>query len=191
MEWLMFAEGAVVGGFTIVASVVIAFWQRLIQLHDRAADRKRERERDRERTERQSKIERRERWQPEYEEIRHWLDGGETRAYRVLDTGPYTTSELDAQGVTTFIIKYKILSERGIERLRNPLLELANRTADLQRHAMSGEEARVAIGTDGRTSDASQPRRLLREAVLQDRAAHGIADQIKAARQVLREEWGD
>jgi hypothetical protein len=185
MEWLMFAEGAVVGGLTIIATIVIAWRQRVIQLRDRTG----ERELERQRVEHQNKIEGRAKWQPEYDEIRQCLDYGETLAYRVLDTGPCSTSELDDLGLTTLAIKCKILAERGIERLRNPLLKLADLTADLRRHAVAeGDFTTVGAYSHG----SNDPRKnLLRAAVAQDRAAREIADQIKFARRMLREEWGD
>jgi hypothetical protein len=96
VEWLTFAEGVVLGAFTITASVVIAWRQRVIQVRDRVAERQQERARELKRQEHEAKIVRREKWQPEYEAIRRHLDCGETLAYRVLLNGPYTTSEFDA-----------------------------------------------------------------------------------------------
>lgn len=191
MEWLTFVEGAAAGALTLVTSIIIAWRQRVFQLRDRAADRERDIERQQELEERESKILRRERWQPEYEDIRHCLDSGETLAYYVLDNGPCTQSELDALDIATFIMKSKILSERGIETLRNPLLGLASRATEMQRRAGSTETGPMTANARGQTAEAATSKGLLRDAIFQDRAANGLAEEIKATRRVLRLEWGD
>jgi hypothetical protein len=185
VQWLTFAGGLVIGALTIVASVAIARWQRVTQLRDRAAARQLERQREREREEHDEKIAGREKWQPEYQEIRQCLDDGEKLAYSVLDNGPCTLAELEALDRAAFAIRSKILAQRGIERLRDPLLGLAGRAEELRQHAMPDE-----VAAD-RLPDGVQYRTLLREAILQDRAATCLAADIRAARQVLREECGD
>ena len=191
VEWLTFAEGAVIGALTIAVSVVIAWRQRVIQVRDHGIDRQRQRARELERQEHGAKIARREKWQPEYEAIREHLDCGETLAYRVLLNGPYTTSEFDALDAATLRMNSEILAARGVERLHELLLTLASLVDDLMRNALPDQAALVA--TDGQNSlpDRAQPRGPLRLAVLQDRAARDLAELIKTARQALRSEWGD
>jgi hypothetical protein len=191
VPWLTFTVGAVAGAFGIVVPVLVAWRQRVIQIRDRSAERELERERQLEREEHQAKIARREKWQPEYQEIRQCLDCGEKLAYSVLDNGACTLGELEALDVGTFIIKSRILAERGIERLRDPLLGLVERADDLRRHIIPEEVASMAVGVPNQLPDGVECRSLLREAILQDRAAQFLAAEIKAARSVLREEWGD
>jgi hypothetical protein len=194
VEWLAFTVGAITGAFGIVVPVLVAWRQRVIQIRDRTAERELERERQLEREEHQAKIARREKWQPEYQEIRQCLDCGDKLAYSVLDNGPCAIGELEALDVATFIINSKILAERGIELLRDPLLMLAERADDLRRHAVRDipeEVAADATDVPYRLPDGIKYRSLLREAILQDRAARCLATEIKAARRILLEEWGD
>jgi hypothetical protein len=191
VAWLTFTVGAITGAFGIVVPVLVAWRQHVIQIRDRTTERKLERERQLEREEHREKIARREKWQPEYQEIRQCLDRGEKLAYSVLDNGPCTLGELETLDVATFIINSKILAERGIERLRDPLLDLVERADDLRRHAIPDEVALAAVGVSNQLPNGVHYRSLLRDAILQDRAARCLATNIKVARRVLREEWGD
>jgi hypothetical protein len=191
VEWLTFAAGVAIGVLTIATPVVIAWRQRVIQIRDLAAERQRERACELERQEHEAKIARREKWQPEYQAIRKHLDNGDTIAYRVLLSGPYTTSEFDALDVATFRMNSEILAARGVERLRRQLLALASLIDELVGHALPDETALAAANGQHHTPDGVQATSPLRLAVLQDRGAHDLAELIKATRQDLRTEWGD
>lgn len=191
MEWLTFAAGVAIGAFTIATSVLIAWRQRVIQLRDLVAERQRERAVEQERQEHEAKIARREKWQPEYQAIRTHLDCGDTIAYRVLLSGPYTTSEFDALDIATFRMNSEILAARGVERLRLRLLALATLADEMLGNALPDQTALATAHGQYLTSDSAQPRSPLRLAVLQDRGARDLAELIKATRQDLRTEWGD
>jgi hypothetical protein len=190
VHWLTFAEGTGVGATAILTSIAIAWRQRIFQLRDRAADRGRYMEHLRELEEHESRITRRERWEPECDEIRQCLDCGEKLAYHILNNGPCTSSELEKLGIDTFIMKCSILSERGIRNLQNPLIEITNLATEIQKHA---ELVSDTVTTDSceRAPGPLVNRSLLRSAIFQDRSANRLAEEIKAARRVMRSEWGD
>ncbi len=191
MEWLTFAAGVAIGALTIATSVVIAWRQRVIQVRDLAAQRQEERAAELQRQEHAAKIERREKWQPEYQAIRKHLDCGDTLAYRVLLNGPYTTGEFDALDVATFRMNSEILAARGVEGLHKQLLGLASLVEEMVGHALPDQTALANANGQSHTSGDARARSLLRAAVLQDRCARNLAEQIKATRQDLRAEWGD
>jgi hypothetical protein len=182
--------GIVIGVLTVAAPIVIAWRQRVVQLHDRDAERETHRLAELEREEHRAKIARREHWQPEYDAIRHHLDCGETLAYRVLRFGPYSMSELETLDIPTFLLNYEILAARGVEGLQDQLLAIASRVDDLVQNAVPGYGAPVIADGQYKALDGAL-RTPMRLAVLQDRAARDLAELIKTARQVLRAEWGD
>jgi hypothetical protein len=191
VQWLTFAEGVTIGALTIATSVVIAWKQRVIQVRDLAAERQRERAGELERQEREAKVARREELQPEYQAIRKHLDNGDTIAYRVLLNGPYTTSDFDALDVATFRMNSEILAARGVEHLRVQLQALASSIEELVGHALPDQTALATANGQHRMPNSVHATSLLRLAVLQDRAAHDLAELIKTIRQDLRSEWGD
>jgi len=187
---LTFIAGLVIGVLTILATIVVAWRQRVIQLHDRDADRAIERRAELEREEHQAKIARREQWQPEYDAIRRRLECGEELAYRLLRYGPFSASQFETLDIATVLLNSEILAARGVEGLREKLLAIASCIDDLVRNAVPGQGPLVAADGQCKVLDGAlkTPMRL---AVLQDRAARDLAELIKAARQVLRAEWGD
>jgi hypothetical protein len=189
--WLTFTVGVITGASGIVVPVLIAWRQRVIQIRDRTADHKEGRIRELEREEREAKIRRRGQWQPEYDAIRKHLDCGETLAYDVLLRGPFTTAEFDALDVTTLRMNSEILANRDVERMREPLLELAELIDDLVQNAVLDEVSLVALSGQTRPPDYPTTRDTFRHAVLQDRAARDLAELIKNARRILRTEWGE
>jgi hypothetical protein len=191
VEWLTFAAGVIIGVLTIATPGVIAWRQRVIQVRDRAEERRLERARELERQEHAAKVARREKWQPEYQAIRTHLDRGDTIAYHVLLNGPFTTSEFDVLDVATFRVNSDILAARGVERLRAQLLALARQVDQLVSQALPDQAALVTANGQYRAPDNPQTKSPLRLAVLQDRAARDLAELIKVTRQDLRTEWGD
>lgn len=191
MDWLTFAAGVVIGAFGIIVSVLIAWRQRVIQLHDRAADREQEHLHELELQEHQAKISRREQWQPEYDAIRIHLDSGETLAYRVLLGGPFTEAEFNALDLATFRMHTEILADRGIERMREPLLFLAYLADNLVQNAVPEEIAAVLMHNPNGSEACPTTKVAFRCAVLQDRTARDLAELVKKTRQTLRTEWGE
>jgi len=191
VDWLTFTIGVISGAFGIVVPVLVAWRQRVIQIRDRAVDREQGRVRELERQEREAKIGRREQWQPEYDAIRKHLDCGETLAYGVLLHGPFTTAEFDAFDVATLRMNAEILAGRGVERMREPLLGLANLIDTLVQNAAPEEVASVAQRGPHRPPDNPTAKVSVRRAVLQDRAARDLAERLKDARRILRTEWGE
>jgi hypothetical protein len=191
VDWLTFTGGVISGAFGIVVPVLVAWRQRVIQIHDRATDREQGRTRELERQERDAKIGRREQWQPEYDAIRKHLDCCETLAYGVLLRGPFATAEFDAFDVGTLRINAEILADRGIEHMREPLQGLADLVDAMVENAVPEEVASVAQHSQQGPTDYSTAKVSLRHAVLQDRAARDLTELLKEARRILRTEWGE
>lgn len=191
MNWLTFTVGVITGASGIVVPVLVVWRQRVIQIRDRTADHEQGRVRELEREEREAKIRRRGQWQPEYDAIRKHLDCGETLAYDVLLRGPFTTAEFDALHVTTLRMNSEILANRDVERMREPLLELAGLIDDLVQNAVLDEVSLVALNGQNKPPDYPTTRDTFRHAVLQDRAARDLAELIKNARRIVRTEWGE
>jgi hypothetical protein len=192
IAWLTFAEGIVIGALTIIAALAIAWRQRVIQVRDRAADREREDIRRREADERGTKLERREKWRGEYEAIGKILDRGETLAYRVLREGPYTTVGFSKANAADIGMECEMLANRGLDRLRDLLLDLAKTVDRLMQGAVPSTVAPTATGMHGEVSpDDVHLHYALRLAVAQDRTAHDLAEMTNSAREALRAEWGD
>lgn len=192
IAWLTLVTGIAIGALTIVAALGIAWRQRVIQLHDRAADREREDLRRRETLEHEARLARRDKWRGEYEAIGKILDRGETLAYRVLREGPYTTVGFAKAKAADIGMDCEMLANRGLDRLRDPLLDLAKTVDRLMQGTLPGTAAPAAAEIQGTTQPDGVPlHHFLRLAVQQDRAAHDLAEKIKSARETLRTEWGD
>jgi hypothetical protein len=181
-ELLTFVTGLVIGVLTIAAAVAIALWQRIIQLHDRAAEREQENARRREQAAHEARISRRQAWQAEYEDIRKLLDCGETLAYRIRHDGPYDAARLAVLDIATF--------RMNADQLRDPLLQLARKADELAQHAVPDETGLTVALSRSEVPHGMELHRVQRLAVLQDRAAQDLAHQIASAWRVLREEWG-
>jgi hypothetical protein len=187
VAWLTFTAGIVIGALTIAATILVAWQQRVIQLHDRARDRESRQVRMLERREHQERVAKREQWRPDYEAIRKHLDRGETLAYRVLHEGPFTTSEFKALDVATFRMKSEILAGRGVDNFGGALLALACKVDDLTLNAIADRFVPSGVNV----LDPAVSHALLRRAALQDRAARDLAELIRIMRDLLRKEWGD
>lgn len=188
--WVAFASGVILGALAIVVAVVIAWRQRVIQLRDRAADRDLENARQREHQAYEERVAQREMWRAEYEAIRKLLECGEELAYRVRNDGPYTEADFNARDVATFRMNAERLADRGVDRLRDPLLRLATTAALLTQNAVPDQTAlMMAYARDQAPRDISW-HVIQRQAILQDRTARDLAEQIAAAWQALRAEWG-
>lgn len=180
-DWPTFVSGVVIGALSIAAAVGIAWWQRVIQVRDRNADRESEGAREREQA---TRGERREVWRADYLDIRALLERGEEIAYRVRRDGPCTAADFNVLGVATLRMDSERLAGRGVQRLREPLLMLASKADELFRNAVQ-EHATLAAEPGGTWLHHAQ-----RLAVLQDRAARDVTEQVALAWQTLREEWG-
>jgi hypothetical protein len=187
---LTFVTGLIIGVLTIAVAVAIALWQRIIQLHDRAAEREQENARRREQAAHEARISRRQAWQAEYEDIRKLLDCGETLAYRVRHDGPYDVARMAVLDIATFRMNAERLAERGVVQLRDPLLQLARKADELAQCAIPDEIGLTVALSRSEMSNGMDLHRVARLAVLQDRAAQDLAHQIASAWRVLREEWG-
>jgi hypothetical protein len=180
-DWPTFVSGVVVGALSIATAVGIAWWQRVVQVHDRIADRESEATREREQA---ARVKRREVWGADYLDIRALLERGEEIAYRVRRDGRCTASDFDVLGVATLRMDSERLAGRGMQRLREPLLLLASKADELFRTAVQEHAALAAELSPTRLYHAQ------RLAVLQDRAARDVTEQIALAWRILREEWG-
>ena len=189
-DWPTIVPGAV-GVLGIVVAVMVAWRQRVIQLRDRAAEREQQEARRAERQAHEARIARREMWRAEYQQIRALLENGEVLAYQVRNNGPFTARGLAALDVATFRMNAERLAARGVEQLRAPLLGLATLADEFARCAVPEEEALVAGYARGQVPDEWGLHRVQRLAVGQDRTARDLADQVAAAWQVLRAEWGN
>jgi hypothetical protein len=188
--WQTFVAGVVIGALTIVTAVVIAWRQRVIQLRDRAEERRREGARQREHEAQEAKIARREMWRAEYEAIRELLECGEKLAYHVRNDGPFTAARFAALDVATFRMNGERLAERGVPHLRDPLFQLAGKVDELVQAAVPDETALTAAYSRSQVPADMRLHRVNRQAILQDRAARGLAELIASTWQVLRMEWG-
>jgi hypothetical protein len=188
--WLVFISGLTIGALTIATAVSIAWWQRVIAIRDRAEERKQDAARQQEHSTLEAKINRREAWQAEYEYTRKILECGEEITYRVRHDGPYTAAGFAALDTATFRMNCERLAERGMERLRDPLLQLAHKADELTLNAVPEEAILVAAFADGHAPDGKELHSVQRLAILQDRVAQDLADQISIAWKVLRDEWG-
>jgi hypothetical protein len=191
VDWLTFAVGAITGALGIAVPVLIAWRQRVAQIRDRAADREQDRRRELENQEREAKIGRREQWQPEYDAIRKHLECGETLAYHVLFHGPFTMAEFEALDVATLRMNAEILADRGVDRMSEPLLALADLVDMLVQNAVPEEVALVTQHGQNGPPDYATAKISLRHAVIQGRASRDLAELIKDARRILRTEWGE
>jgi hypothetical protein len=189
-DWLTSVASVVLGILGIVAAVVVAWRQRVIQLRDRAAERGQEEVRRLEREAHAERIARREMWRAEYEQIRTLLENGEVLAYRVRNDGPFTADGLAALDVATFQMNAERLAARGVEQLRGSLIRLAKVAEDLAQFAVPEEAVVVARYRRGRVTRELNLHRVQRLAIGQDRTAHELAKQVAAAWRVLRVEWG-
>jgi hypothetical protein len=188
--WLTLASEVVIGALSIAAAIGVAWWQRLIWLRDRATEREQELTRERERAAHEEKMARREAWQAEYEDIRKLLDSGEMLAYWARHDGPYTATEFTALSVATFRMNCDRLAERGVERMREPLIKIARKAHELMQNAVP-EEADLALSfVKGYVPGDIGLRDVQRLAINQDRAARDLADMIASAWKILRDEWG-
>jgi hypothetical protein len=167
-ELLTFVTGLVIGVLTIAAAVAIALWQRIIQLHDRAAEREQENARRREQAAHEARISRRQAWQAEYEDIRKLLDCGETLAYRIRHDGPYDAARLAVLDIATFRMNAERLAERGVDQLRDPLLQLARKADELAQHAVPDETGLTVALSRSEVPHGMELHRVQRLAVLQD-----------------------
>jgi uncharacterized membrane protein len=188
--WLAFASGVLLGALAIVAAVVIAWRQRVIQLRDRAADRDLESARQREHQADKERIAQREVWRAEYDAIRKLLECGEELAYRVRNDGPYTAAGFNTLDVATFRMNAERLADRGVERLRDPLLRLASTAATLTQSAVPDQAALMRAYAQDEVPKDMQLHVVQRQAILQDRTARDLTEQIASTWHALRTEWG-
>ncbi len=188
--WVTFASGVILGALAIAVAVVIAWRQRVIQVRDRAADREAENTRQRDHEAHEERVAQREMWRAEYDAIRKLLECGEELAYRVRNDGPYTAADFNALDVATFRMNAERLADRGVDRLRGPLLLLATTAAVLTENAVPDLAALImAYAQDQETKDISW-HVIQRQAILQDRTARDLTEQIASTWQALRAEWG-
>lgn len=188
--WLEFISGALIGALTIVSAIVIAWWQRVIELRDRAADRAEEAARQQELDAREAKVARREMWRAEYDAIQKLLECCEELAYHVRHEGPCTAAEFAVFGVATLRMNSERLAERNVPRLRDPLLQLAGNLDRLVQQAIM-DEITLALGNGhGRVLDRVHLHDMQRTGILQDRAERELAVHIASTWQLLRTEWG-
>jgi hypothetical protein len=186
--WLTLASGVAIGALSIVVAIRIAWWQRLTGLRDRAAEREQELTRERERVAQEEKMARREVWRAEYEDIRNVLDSGEILVYRSRHDGPYTATEFAALDIAAYRMKCERLAERGVKRMRKPLLQIARKAGELTQNALP-EEAELALSfAKGHIPGDVGLRDVQRLAINQDRAARDLADLIASAWKILRDE---
>lgn len=189
--WPAFASVVILGALAIVVAVVIAWRQRVIQLRDRAADRDRENARQREREEYEERLAQREMRRAEYDEILKLLEHGEDLAYRVRNDGPCTAADFSALDVATFRMNAERLADRGVEGLRDPLLLLASTATVLTQNAVPDQAALMTAYAQGQVPKDMQLHVVQRQAILQDRTARDLTEQITATWHALRAEWGN
>jgi hypothetical protein len=187
--WPTFVSGIAIGALTIAAAIAIAWWQRVIQLRDRAAERAGQEALHEERTARQVKVARREVWQADYHAIRNLLECCEELSYHVRHEGPLTATEFAAHGVASLRMNSERLAQRGVPGLRELLVLLAHDLDGLIQHA--AVENALTTGPAHDSLDRSQLHSIQRSAVLQDRAERELAGQITATWLALRSEWGN
>lgn len=188
--WVAFASGVILGALAIVVAVVIAWRQRVIQVRDRAADREVENSRDREHAAYEQRVAQREMWRAEYDAIRKLLECGEELAYRVRNDGPYTAADFNALDVATFRMNAERLADRGVDRLRYPLLLLATTATVLMENAVPGQAALITADAQDQEPRNIPLHGIQRQAILQDRTARDLTEQIASTWQALRAEWG-
>lgn len=189
--WLTFASGVILGALAIVVAVVIAWRQRVIQLRDRAADRDLESARQQDHEAHEEGVAQREMWRAEYDAVRDLLERGEELAYRVRNDGPYTAAKFSALDVATFRMNAERLADRGVEGLRDPLLLLASTATVLTQSAVPDQAALMTAYAQGQVPKDMRLHVVQRQAILQDRTARDLAEQITAAWHALRAEWGN
>lgn len=190
-DWLVLVSGILIGVLTIGVAVAIAWWQRLIQLRDRSADRAEQRQRELSERERQQRLADRDAWEAEYLEIRELLKLGERVAYQVVHEGPYIADELTGLGVARFRMEADQLASRCPQALHAPLLSLAKRAELLTQSAVPDPhtiEAAYATGGPVPARLGVRAGQLL--AIQQDRAARELGEEVGIAWKVLRDEWG-
>jgi hypothetical protein len=188
--WLAFSSGVVLGALAIVVAVVIAWRQRVIQLRDRAADRALENARQREHEAYEERVAQREMWGAEYDAIRKLLERGEELAYRVRNDGPCTAADFNALDVATFRMNAERLADRGVERLRDPLLRLASIATALTQNAVPDQAVLMTAYAQDQVPKDLQLHVIQRQAILQDRTARDLTEQITCTWHALRAEWG-
>jgi hypothetical protein len=188
--WLAFASGVILGALAIVVAVVIAWRQRVIQLRDRAADRDLETARQLEHEAHKERVAHREMWRAEYHEIRELLECGEKLAYRVRNDGPCSAADFNTLDVATFRMNAERLADRGIERLRDPLLLLASTATELTQNAAPDQAALITAYAQDQVPKDMQLHVIQRQAILQDRTARDLTEQIASTWHALRAEWG-
>ena len=189
--WPAFVSGIAIGALAIITAIVIAWRQRVIQLRDRAAERAQEDARRQERDAREAKITRREVWQSEYDAIQKLLECCEELAYHVRHEGPCTVTGFAGLGVATLRMNSERLAERGVPRLRDPLLHLAGNLDLLVQHAAADETDPTTVHANGQLLDPVHLHHIQRMAIRQDRAERELAGQISSTWQALRTEWGN
>lgn len=183
-----FVSGIVTGALTMVLMVMIARWQRVFELRDRAADRAVEEALRQERGAHEAKVARREVWRADYNAIHGLLESCEELAYHVRHDGPLTQAGFEAQNVASLRMKVERLAERGVPGLREPLANLAN-SLDLLVQCAAIESASMTVPTHGPVLGRNL-HEMQRTAILQDRAEHVLTERITVAWAVLRTEWG-
>jgi hypothetical protein len=175
----------------IITAIMIAWRQRVIQLRDRAAERAQEDARREERDAREAKIARREIWRAEYDAIQKLLECCEELAYHVRYEGPCTAAGSACHDVATLRMNSDRLAERGVPRLRDPLLQLARNLDRLVQHAAADGITITASYPQGQATDSLDLHAIQRTAILQDRAERELAGQIASTWTALRTEWGN
>lgn len=139
---------------------------------------------------REAKVARREIWRAEYDAIQKLLECCEELAYHVRREGPCTAADFVVLDVATLRMNSERLAERGVPRLRDPLLQLAGNLDRLVQHATIDEVTLKVGDAHERVLGRVHLHDMQRTSILQDRAERELAGHIASTWQILRMEWG-
>jgi hypothetical protein len=95
-----------------------------------------------------------------------------------------------ALDVATFRMNAERLADRGVERLRDPLLLLASTAAELTENTVPDQAALTTAYLQDQVPKDMHLHVIQRQAVLQDRTARDLTEQIASTWHTLRAEWG-
>jgi hypothetical protein len=188
--WPTFISGLIIGALTILTPVAVAWRQRIVQLRDHDAECAQEETRRREQDAREARLARREQWQAEHDAIQNLLEHCEELAYHVRHEGPCTGAQLADLGMATLRMDSERLADRGMPRLREPLLHLVDNLDRLFQQATNDPAEMTVARSSGQVIHRVTVREIQRGAILQDRAERDLTSQITSTWQILRLEWG-
>jgi hypothetical protein len=192
-EWLDVGTGIAIGVLLMLGAILIAWWQRVIQVRDRAVERAAQAELRREEQERQNHLDRRDEWRAEYDETRGLLKRCVAAVDKVLDNGPYTSAGFAALGLDALRMEAEQQARLGFDGLRSQLRLVSEKIDNLVRAAVPEESDVMSAHA---ASDVTlivptlQLRAVQQQAVRQYRAAAELSDEINKAWRTLRIEWG-